>query len=322
MPITTNASIAQAKTTLLANSLLRPLFAKNILMNFLKNDTEFLKDTGSYQKGATINIAVTPTPSTTIATATGGAITYPKQTLTSVALTLESIAVTAFSINGGDLASANIDPTSAQVLTTAESHGSEIEKNLFLTTFNDASIDANRLGANGTVANYKLLRTIWTAFQNARVSDAQRKIVVLTPEMYSELLNDPLVARTVATNGGSRSLSDGILDKTLNMEIYSSINLPTNLALTNITGAGTEKVGFAFTTDSIVAAVRELPLLGNDRGVRQAIARSDEYNIATRVTESYNAQVVGGDLMYQMETLYGSKIYRPTTVFPILGGVA
>ena len=322
MPITTNASIAQAKTTLLANNLIRPLVASPILATFLKSDKNFLTDTGVYQRGATISIPVTPVATTNIVTTTGGAITYPKQTLTNVSLTLDSIAVTSFSINGADATLANIDPTDAQILATAESHGSAIEKRLFLDTFNEASIDANSVGATGTACNYKLLRTVWSNFQKAKVPDSQMKVLIVSPDQYSELLDDAKVARTIATNGDSQSLSNGILDKTLNIMIYSSVNLPSSTELTNITGTGTNLVGFAFTTDSIVSAVRELPTIGNGLGVRQVVARDNRYNLATRVTESYNPALIGGDSNYQMETLFGTKIYRPTTVFPIFGGVA
>jgi hypothetical protein len=322
MPITTSASIAQAKSILLANSLLRPLVASNILMSFLKSDSEFAGDTGSYKKGATLSIAITPTPTTSILTATGGAITYPKQILTSVTLTLDSIAVTSFGINGADTSLANIDPESAQVLTTAESHGSAIEAKMMLDTFNNTAIDVNATGTLGTPANYKLLRTLWSKFQKAKAPNGVRKLVILPPDMYAELQDDNKVARTVATNDGSQTVINGILDKTLNFEIYSSVMLPTSDALTNLTGTGVNQLGFALTVDSIVAAVRELPVNGDGLGVRQVIARSDEYNIATRVTESYNPAVAGGDKNFQMETLFGTMIYRPTTVFPIFGGVA
>ena len=309
---------------MLANTLLRPLIANNILIKFFKMDTDFVSDTGAYTKGATISIPVVPTPTTNIVTATGGAITYPKQTLTNVALTLDMIASSPFSINLADLALANINPTNPQILATAENHGSVIEQSLFLNTFNDVSIDVNSVGALGTAANYKLLRTIWTAFQKAKVPTSMRKILVVSPDMYSEMLDDPRIARTVATNGanGINTLTTGFIETTLNIEIIPSINLPSSTALTNITGVGTNLIGFAFTEDSIVAAVRELSTAGDGLGVRQTIARSNEYNVATRLTESYNAAVIGGDLNFHMETLFGTKIYRPTTVFPVFGGVA
>lgn len=321
MPITTHASIAQAKTTLLANNLIRPLVASNILVSFLKSDSSFASDTGAYNRGATISIPVTPVPVTNILSTTGGSISYAKQTLTNVSLTLDSIAVTAFSLNGADTTLSNIDPGSAQMMTTAESHGAAIEQKMLLDTFNDTAIDANITGTLATPANYKLLRTLWSRFQKAKVPDGLRKIIVLPPDMYAELQEDQRVART-STHDSQNLLANGIIDKTLNFEIYSSVMLPTSDQLTNMTGTGTNQFGFAFTVDSIVAAVRELPINGDGLGVRQVIARNNEYNIATRVTESYNPSLVGGDKNFQMETLFGTKIYRPSTVFPILGGVA
>ena len=106
------------------------------------------------------------------------------------------------------------------------------------------------------------------------------------------------------------------------MIVLVSNALPTSDALTNITGTGTNKVGFAFTDDSIVAAVRRLSTESNGLGVRQVVVANSDVNVATRFTESYNPDVIGGDRRYHMETLFGTKIYRPTTVFPVLGGVA
>jgi hypothetical protein len=324
MPITTSASIAQAKTTLLGQYLLRPLVANNVLKQFFKMDTDFAGDIGSYKRGATISIPVVVPAVTNIVTATGGAVTYPKQTLTSVSLTLDSIASTACSINLADKALANIDPESAQILSNAEGHGAAIEAKLFLDTFNVASIDLNSIGTVGTACNYKLLRTIWSAFQKAKCPAGVRKILFLDPDKYGELLDDPKVARAQAlySENNNSIISDGFLEKTLGIEIYSTVNLPTSTALTNITGTGTNQVGFAITSDSIAAAVRELDTVGNDMGVQQVVVRNDKVNIATRLTKSYNSAVVGGDVNYHMETLFGTTIYRPTTVFPIFGGVA
>jgi hypothetical protein len=324
MPITTNASIAQAKTTLLGQYLLRPLVANNVLKQFFKMDTEFATDIGAYKRGATISIPVVPAVTTNIVTATGGAVSYPKQTLTNVSLTLDSIASTPFSINLADKALANIDPESATILSASENHGAAIEARLFLDTFNVASIDANSVGATATACNYKLLRTLWSAFQKAKVPKGVRKILILDPDKYGELLDDPKVARSQALFSANNNsiISDGFLEKTLGIEIYSSINLPTSTALTNITGTGTNQVGFAFTSDSIAGAVRELETVGNEMGVQQVVVRNNEANLATRLTKSYNAAVIGGDVNYHMETLFGTTIYRPTTVFPVFGGVA
>jgi len=321
MPITTNASIAQAKTTLLGQYLLRPLVANNVLKQFFKMDTEFATDIGAYKRGATISIPIVPAATTNIVTATGGAVTYPKQTLTNVTLELDSIASTPFSINLADKALANIDPESAQILSSAESHGAAIEARLFLDTFNVAAIDANSRGATGTACNYKLLRTLWSDFQKARVPNSLRKIIILDPDKYAELLDDDRVARTRVVVDNS-TIESGVILPTLNMEIYSSVNLPTSTQLTNITGTGTNQVGFAFTADSIAGAVRELETVGNEMGVQQVVVRNPEANLATRLTKSYNANVVGGDVNYHMETLFGTRIYRPTTVFPVFGGVA
>ena len=321
MPITTDASIAQAKATLLAQNVITNLTHNNVLKQFFKTDTTFLGDTGTYNQGATISIPVVPTITTNIVTATGGAVTYPKQTLTNVSLTLDAIASTPFSINQADLALANINPTNATIASAARNHGNAIEARMFLDTFNVAAIDGNKVGADATAANYKLLRTIWESFYTANVPDSVGKVVILSPKQYADLLADTTVAR-LANPDNSSTLADGVVLKTLNMTILPSNALPTLTALTNITGTGTYKVGFAFTEDSVVAAVRRLATNANGLGVRQVVVDNSDVNIATRFTESYNPDVVGGDLNYHMETLFGSKIYRPTTVIPVLGGVA
>jgi hypothetical protein len=320
MSITTDASIAQAKTTLLAQSLITNLTHNNVLTQFFRSDTSFLENTGTYGLGSTISIPVVPKITTNIVTATGGGVSYPKQTLTNVSLTLNSIASSPFSINQADLVLANIDPTNDTVSSAARNHGNAIESRLFLNTFNTADIDGNKVGADATPANYKLLRTLWQAFYTANVPDSITKVIILSPKMYGDLLADTTVAR-LANPDASRTLVDGTFLTTLNMIILPSNALPTLTALSNITGTGTYNVGFAFTTDSIVGAVRELPVTSG-LGVNQVVVRNNEVNIATRLTESYNPDVIGGDVRYHMETLFGTKIYRPTTVIPILGGVA
>jgi hypothetical protein len=323
MAITTNASIAQAKTTLLAQRLLTPLTGNKVLKQFFQADTTFLGNTGSYGLGATISIPVIPAITTNLVTATGGAITYPKQTLTNVALTLDTIASTPFSVNEADLALANVNPVNDTLANAAASHGFEIEKKLMLDTFNDAGINGNVIGAAATDMNYKALRAIWKGFFDAKVPDTQTKVVVLPSDLYSELLADNTVSR-LANPDQSSTLVDGVILKSLNMVI-----LPTNAntigtAYTNLAalGAVVTPVGFAFTTDSIVSAVRELSTAGNGLGANVTTVRNNEVNLATRLTVSYNPDVTGSDVNYKMETLFGTKIYRPTTVFPIIGGVA
>jgi len=323
MPITTNASIAQAKTTLLANRLLKPLVFSNLLKQFIKSDTEFATNTGAYQRGATLSIPVVPTITTNIVTSTGGAVTYPKQTLTNVALTLDSIASTPFSLNDADVTLANVNPSNDILANAGAQHGNSIETVMMLNTFNDSTINGNVVGAAATDANYKLLRTLWKAFFDAKVPKTQTKIVVLPSDQYTELLADQTVSRLVNPDASS-TLADGAMLNTLNMLILPANATSIGTAYTNLAAlsAVSTPVGFAFTTDSIVGAIRELPTDGNNLGVNQVIVRNDEVNIATRLTISYNPNVIGGDKNYHMETLFGTKIYRPTTVFPIIGGVA
>ncbi|MDZ4785562.1 MAG: hypothetical protein SGJ02_05740 [bacterium] len=323
MPITTNASIAQAKSTLLANRLLKPLAYNNVLKQFFKNDSEFLTSTGSYSRGATLSIPIVPTITTNIVTSTGGSVTYPKQTLTSVALTLESIASTPFSINDADITLSNINPENDILAAAGAQHGNSIETVLMLDTFNLTGINGNVVGAAATATNYKLLSTLWKAFFDAKVDKTQTKVVILPSDQYTELLQDTTVSR-LANPEASSTLSNGIILSTLNMIILPSNATRVGTDYTNLAAlsAISTAVGFAFTTDSIVGAIRELPTAGNGLGVNQTIVRDDTVNMATRLTESYNPNVIGGDKNYHMETLFGTKIYRPTTVFPILGGVA
>lgn len=321
MSITTNASIAQAKTTLLAQRLLTNLTFNNVLTQFFRSDAEFLGNIGTYNRGATISIPVVPQITTNVVTATGGSVSYPKQTLTNVSLVLQSIASTPFSINQADLALANVNPITDTIASAARNHGNAIEKQLFLDTFNTADIDANKVGANGTVANYKLLARLWEDFFEANVPETSEKVLIVSPKMYGELLEDTTVSR-LANPDQSSTLANGFILNTLNFRIIPSNATPLNTALNNLTGidSGTYNVGFAFTTDSIVAATRRLAV-NSGLGVNQVVVENDDVNIATRLTESYNPDVIGGDVRYHMETLFGTKIYRPTTVFPVLGGV-
>jgi len=323
MPITTNASIAQAKTTLLANRLLKPLAFNNVLSQFFRNDSTFATDTGSYTRGATLSIPIVPVITTNIVTATGGSVSFPKQTLTNVTLTLDAIASTPFSINDADVALANVNPENDILASAGAQHGNSIEDVLMLNTFNDASINGNVIGAAATATNYKLLSTLWKAFFDAKVNKLQTKVVVLPSDQYTELLQDPIVAR-LSNPDASTTLSNGVILSTLNMIILPSHATSIGTAYTNLAalGAVTTEVGFAFTIDSIVGAVRTLPTDGDGLGVQQTIVRDDSVNLATRLTVSYNAATIGGDKNYHMETLFGSKIYRPTTVFPVLGGVS
>jgi len=322
MSITTNASIAQAKATLLANRLIKPLAHNNVLRQFFKNDSDFLTNTGSYNRGQTLSIPIVPVITTNIVTATGGAVTYPKQTLTNVTLTLTTIASTPFSINNADVTLANVNPENDTLQSAGSQHGNAIERVLMLNTFNNTGINGNVVGDAAVATNYKLLTTLWKAFFDAKVDNTQTKVVILPSDQYTELLQDNTVSR-LANPEASRTLADGAILPTLNMIVLPSNatrlgNLYTNLAAMALV---ITEVGFAFTTDSIVGAIRELPTDGNNLGVNQVIVRDDSVNIATRLTESYNPNVIGGDKNFHMETLFGTLIYRPTTVFPILGGI-
>jgi len=323
MPITTNASIAQAKTTLLATRLLKPLTYNNVLKQFFRNDSEFLSDSASYQRGATLSIPIIPSITTNIVTSTGGSVSYPKQTLTNVTLTLDSIASTPFSINDADKVLANVNPENDTLAAAGAEHGNSIEEVLMLNSFNNSAINGNVIGAAATATNYKLLTTLWKAFFDAKVNKTQTKVVILPSDQYIELLQDSTVSRLVNPEA-SKTLGDGAILPTLNMIILPSNATQVGTTYTNLAAlsAVSTQVGFAFTTDSIVSVVRELPTDGDGLGTRQSIVRDETANMATRLTVSYNPNVVGGDKNYHMETLFGTLIYRPTTVFPILGGVA
>lgn len=320
MAITTDASIAEAKTTMLAQELIQQLNHNNVLSQFFRSDTSFIRDAGAYNLGATISMPVVPTITSNIVTATGGAVTYPKVTLTNESLTLDSIASTPFSINMADQALANINPENATIQQAAKDHGNKIESTLMLNTFNVAGIDGNTIGAAGTAANLKLLSNIEQAFFDANVGSTVTKVVVLPSDQYAELQQDTQVGR-LANPDQSSTLRDGMILDTFNMVILRSAAALTADDYTNLTAVGSNKVGFAFTTDSIVAAVRRLATTDVPSVIQRVVA-DPTVNLATRLTKSYDANVIGGDTNYHMETLFGTKIYREDTVFPVLGGVA
>lgn len=322
MAITTNASIEQAKTTLLGQNLILQLNHNNVLRQFFMNDTNFVTDAGAYSLGATISLPTVPTITSNIVTATGGAVTYPKVTLTNTSLTLDSIASTPFSINQADQALANVDPEQGTVAQAAKDHGNKIESQLMLDTFNNSAINGNVIGAAATAANLKLLSNIEQAFFDANVPETVTKVVVLPSDQYAELQQDSQVAR-LSNPDQSSTLRDGIILDTFNMIVLRSAAARVGTDYTNLAalGAVATKVGFAFTADSIVSAVRRLAVV-EGLGVQQTIVESDIVNLATRLTKSYDPNKIGGDVNYHMETLFGTKIYRPTTVFPVLGGVA
>jgi hypothetical protein len=321
MAISTNAAFANFNdAALIANEVIYALTANRVLAQFLRSDKEFVKDRGSYGQGKTVNIPVVPSFTTQIATSAGAAVTFQTPTATNVSLTLDSIAYTPFASNDVDAALSNASFRDSYIAQMARDHGSSIEKQMFLDTFNVAAIDANAIGAFATPTNYKLIRTLWKAFKDAKVPESVLKVAIVSTTQYMDLLADQTVSRLLNPDK-SQTLDDGVLLKTLNILVLPSTELPTNLALTNITGAGTEQVGFAFTADSIVMATRELPKAPGNM-VAQTIVRNDDVNLATRLTVSYDANVVGGSLKYNLETLFGTKIFRPSTVFPIFGGVA
>lgn len=323
MAITTDASIAQAKTTMLGQELILQLNYNNVLKQFFKNDREFIRDAGAYTVGQTISLPTVPTITSSIVTATGGAVSYPKVTLTNTTLTLDSIATTPFSINQADQALANVDPENPTLAQAAKDHGNKIESTLMLNTFNDSAINGNVIGTASQAANLKLLSTIEQAMFDANVPDSVLKVVVLPSDQYAELQQDNQVAR-LSNPDQSSTLRNGIILDTFGMLVLRSNAAQVGTAYTNLSAlsAVSTKVGFAFTADSIVSAVRRLATVESGLGVQQVVVESDEVNLATRLTKSYNADVIGGDVNYHMETLFGTKIYRADTVFPILGGVA
>jgi hypothetical protein len=318
----------QDNTTLafFAQQMIKGLTADPLLGRLLQNSGRFVNPTGAYKLGQTININVTNGGGATnflTDFSTNPARTPAKSTFDQYALTLNTLAYKDILWDEIDMAfsSASVEGgTSASIKTIIQNYlekfGEDIEGQLYLDTFNVASIDANRFGVAGDAFVVDDVEDLSKEFSDAKWKGKVN--LVLDPAKFTALRKSLRGAYSNVEIGDLAFARNGFVVSDLpKFTVYESTELKTLTEMTNITGTGTSKVGFAFADDA--AALFNPRIAENSRNIdvdSMDVSYAGMNLNITSETDNSKAYKEDNDVM---RALFGSVIYRPTTVFPILG---
>lgn len=323
MPQTTHASLQESFVTALANQTLLALREKPKIANFITN-VDSVDKGRSFTQGNTCNIVLDPTFTATDAV-DGSGKTYQRATQNKISITLDHFKEVPAVYTDLDSVIANPSLTIQRYAPRMADALSEVmEKTILLEALNDADVPAgNEVGDANNAIDEDVFLELDEKFAEAGISDAEDKIVFLTPRHYRQALK---IARLTQndTSGAGDAIRTAKLRDAYGLSIYRSTYLPTSTALDNVTGTGTNKVSMAFTKQSLLLATRALSQT-NFGGVPKKTVSKDGYSLRVKMFED------GDKNEYRIvaDVLFGTKVVkRPSsngdqvTVFPILGGTA
>ncbi len=323
MAQTSNSALLVSFTNAVANEVLLRLRA-NPRMAAMVTNTDDLRM--SFTTGNTIDVILDPT-FTVADGVVGTGKSYQTPTQTKISLNLDYLKEVAAQYTDLDAVIANpaitIDRYAPRI---AEALAEAIERQIYFDALNDADVPAgNEIGDQNIAINEDTFLALDEAFANAEVSDADQRIVVLTPAHYRQALKIARITQFDTANraGQDNPIVTGQLRDAFGMTIYRSTYLPTNLALTSVSGTDTNKVSMAFTKGSILFNSRPLSETSFGGNIKKTVTQ-DGYSIRMKMFEDEDKD------LYRLVTdvLFGVKVTkRPSstgdkvTVFPIRGGV-
>lgn len=308
-----------------AQQVLLGLSKDPVLAQLMNNSARFVDVTGAYKPGKTIDIFVAQGGTTTIKNDfnSNNTRTPAKGTLDQYSLTLNTLAITQLlwdeidNVFGSSAVTNGTNgPVRSLIRKYLRDHIASIEKELYLNTFNIASLDGNKQGvANDpyTLDDMEDIRQILSeADWNGDIS------VILDPKGFTALRKSLRGSYTNFAPGDNAFRQAIQLADLPQMTVYESNNLSTLTEMTNITGVGTTKVGFAFAGDS--TALFNPAIASNSRNIGVISTDVSAGGMNTNITsETDNSKELREDSDV-MRTLFGSVVYRPTTVLPLIGG--
>ena len=304
-------------------SILKALSADPVIASLMRNATRYTGATGSYSYGDTIDISIRDKKSVTVHTnfAVNPASTYTKGTVTNFPITLTALAEANIYYDELDrvVSSGNEPMFNALTRGIAVDMLEAIEEDLYIRTFNLASIDTNVVGTSATDLTVDdLIDLEMGIFQEREWKGAIN--LVLSPTYASQIKKNFKDAFTSLSLNDNMSLREGfILNAAPNIRFYTSTKLPTPATMSNITGAETTKLAFAFADESVALFNPAMRDESND-AVGIKVNNESAGGMKYQITRFSDGSKVINEHYTKMLALYGSGIFRPTLVVPIKGG--
>lgn len=322
-------NIREQTIAFFATKVLSEVSRDPVLAKLLANAGLFVKPTGAYKPGQSIDIDVTKAGSVSIKTdfATNTALSRTKSVFDRFTLSLTALAHTSLYYDMIDNAFTSAGVSGGQssslellIRQKAIDFVDAIEKDLYLRTFNIASLDANKVGASASALTVddiiKIERNMTIAGWKGGFS------IVLDPQRIAEfkIANKGAYTNFVQKENALITRNGFTIDAFPKISFYESTELRTLTEMTNITGTATTQVGFAIADDSTALFNPTLAdtVAGEGLGIRNTQVNEGGYNVL--ITESVDASKEMIENNIDMRALYGSVVYKPAFVLPILGG--
>lgn len=303
--------------------ILGALSADPVIASLMRNATRYTGATGEYSYGDTIDISIRDKKSVTIHTNlnVNPASTYTKGTVTNFPITLSAIAEANIYYDELDrvISSGNSVMFDELIRGIAVDMLEAIEQDLYVRTFNLASLDANVVGTSATTMTVDDLIDLENEIFQEREWKGLINLVI-APTRAGQIKKDFKNAYTALTMQDNMSLREGfILNAAPNIRFYTSTKLPTPAQMSNITGSETTKLSFAFADESVALFNPAIRDESNDAvGIQVRNETSGGMNY--QMTRFSDGSKVINEHYTKMLALYGSGVFRPTLVIPIKGG--
>jgi len=301
---------------------LNQLSTDPMLQDMVNNAITYIEGTGAYKVGAQVNIDITVggTSSTKTDFTTNNPITFGKGEFNRSTLNLTNLIFDNIKFDQLDRvfssAGSNANgPAQALIRQKVIDIKNTIEKRNFLETFNVDTIDGNVLGADGTEFGWDDLNELDQKFSER---DWDGTIyLVLEAKRFKELrANYKDAFKTIQT--GDITNATMLRPKDFpNILIRRNNKLPTATELNQLTTTGTNKVNFAFASDSVAMLNPVLPV-PETQSANIFNVPENGLNIQFSSTVDTTKEII--EELNVMRFLFGTVIYRPSVVFPILGG--
>lgn len=317
----------QQVITFFTQTLLRALDYDPVLASLFNNANMFVQPGGAYKIGQSIDIQIANKSTATFKKdfTTNNPRTPAKGEFTNFNLELDTLAIidllydqidnvfTSVAMSSGGITNS----TQVLIQQRLQDLVEGIEEELYLNTFNLASLDAQTLGTSGNAFTFNDIENLRKIFSSARWKGRPISLV-LPPDMYTQLRIDFRGAYTNLAPGQINVRDGFVLNDLPNITVYEAIETPTVAEMTNITGADTTPMGFAFANDAIALFNPTLNDTSRNIGVESFSVSEGNYNLEV-TSETDNSKEFKEDNSV-MRGIYGSVIYRPSLVFPIKGG--
>lgn len=316
-------SVRDQDISFFTQNMLTALTSDPVLAPLLRNALLYKAPSGAYSHGSIINVTVADDMDDTIIHtnfATNPDLSLVKGTLTNFPVELTALAVSNLYYDKLDnaLSSTNEEAYNALTRQKTATHIRKVESDMFTRTFDLASLDANKLGTIGDPLTIDDLITLESIYADAQWEGDIN--LIIPPTMMAQIKKDFKNAYTGLTPEATRNdAREGIVINAVpRIKIYRSTNLPTITDMSNITGTSTNKIAFSYADESIALYNPALETVRNSANAN--VQNLTQAGLNMQVTSDVITTKYINEEFTKMVSLYGTGIFRPTVVKPILGG--